>query len=156
MSTTPPDGVIPPPESKLIAEARKRLWPNLTMARAAQLAGISPSRWRNIENGWRWVGKGTPRAETTPAPTLAAAARVVDLKPRDLIRVGRHDAAKELDQILRVGNAKVNLAAVTDADLLAEVQRRMSATSRLDPLPIDTDHSVQSHDETDGNTFSWN
>lgn len=88
----------PPPEARLIAEARAALFPRLSMRQASLRAGISETRWRQIESG-RIRIRGEDYPEVAPADTLARMAQVVGLKPDDLARVGRLNAAAALAEL---------------------------------------------------------
>lgn len=70
-----------PPVMRLIKERRERLgW---SQRAAAALAGISPSRYRQLENGGREM-RGTWIAEDAPDKTLAHMALAVRLEPPDI------------------------------------------------------------------------
>lgn len=155
MTPTPPNNITPPPEAKLIAQKRAEIWPTLSIARAAGLAGLSPSRWRSIEYGWRWLRKGQAVESTAPAATLATIARVLDIKPFELAQAGRNDAAEELTKLLETRGKNYNLTAVPDQDLLDEIARRMSAVSKLDPTATKADRAVNRDIDPDNNSFSW-
>lgn len=49
-----PEGITPAPEGALIRQARTALWPSVSATAAAKKAGVSASRWQQIERGWRW------------------------------------------------------------------------------------------------------
>lgn len=71
----------------------------MSIKKAAALAQISDTRWRQIEHGWRPVdGRRVP--ETGPSPTVAAMAHAVGATPAQLAEAGRDDAAGELQAIL--------------------------------------------------------
>lgn len=87
----------PPPEAELIA--RKRLQPpRMPVTEASRLAGISDTRWSQLENGYR-MNRGQPEAEHAPAATLARMAQVVGATAADLEQAGRPDAAAELEAL---------------------------------------------------------
>jgi transcriptional regulator with XRE-family HTH domain len=94
MTTSPPEQ---PRAMKLIRARRKQM--RLSYIRAGKLAGISDTRWRQLEDGYRVV-HGTTFAEEAPAATLARMAFAVSVLPPELAEAGRPDAAAELD-ILR-------------------------------------------------------
>lgn len=71
----------------------------MSIKKAAAAAGISDTRWRQIEHGMRQV-RGEPVQEIGPSPTVAAMAAVVGATPADLEAAGRPDAAGELAAIL--------------------------------------------------------
>lgn len=83
----------PPPEGVLISTAIKRL--NLSQRKAAQLAGMSEGRWRQIVQGFQTVS-GTHIPVRGPADTVARMAQVARLTPEQLASEGREDAADEL------------------------------------------------------------
>lgn len=68
----------------------------MSMTEAARRSGISPTRWRQLENGFRPF-KGTNYPEVGPAQTIARMAHVVGVTPRQLTEAGRPDAAAELE-----------------------------------------------------------
>lgn len=85
-----------PPEGKLIRELREKP-PRMSIRKAADLAEISESRWRQIESGVRWF-RGEPYEERqTPAQTVAKMARAVGATAQQLTDAGRADAAAELE-----------------------------------------------------------
>lgn len=88
----------PPPEARLIQRKREEP-PRLSMSEAARRAGISPTRWRQLENGYRLM-LGKPVRESAPARTLAAMAAAVGVTPGELKEAGRPDAAGELEAML--------------------------------------------------------
>lgn len=91
----------PPPEAVLIATKRDGAVPRLSMREAARLAGISATRWRQLEAGTIRV-KGTDYPEKAPAETLALMAQAVGATPEELRTSGRDDAAAILVKILAV------------------------------------------------------
>ena len=97
---------IPPPEAVLIARMRERA-PRISMAEAARRSGISPTRWRQIENGFRPF-RGVRYPETGPAQTIAKMALAVDVTPAQLREAGRGDAAAELEAMIEdLGNSGI-------------------------------------------------
>jgi transcriptional regulator with XRE-family HTH domain len=90
--------VTVPPEALLIAAMRQRA-PRISMSEAARRSGISLTRWRQIENGFR-PERGTRYREVGPAQTIARMAAVVGISPQQLTDAGRADAADELAVIL--------------------------------------------------------
>lgn len=88
----------PPPEAVLIAARRDRAVPRLSMRDAGLLAGISATRWRQLETGIIRV-KGTDHPEKAPAETLARMAQAVGATPDELRTAGRDDAAAILTRI---------------------------------------------------------
>jgi hypothetical protein len=90
-----------PREGALLARARARLTPKMSIRAAASLAGISEGRWRQIESGYTTISAGVyPRVEA-PAPTLAKMARAVEVSPAELRNAGRADAAGVLKALLQ-------------------------------------------------------
>jgi hypothetical protein len=89
----------PPPEAQLIARKRAAKVPRLSRTQAALRAGISESRWRQIETG-RIRLRGQDYPERAPDDTLALMAWVVGATPGELRGVGREDAATALETIL--------------------------------------------------------
>lgn len=88
-------------EGALLRRARQRLRPRLSMAEAAQGAGISEDYWGHIERGYQSMGKGQPpRQVIAPSDTLAHMARAVSLTPDELSEAGRDDAAAVLADLL--------------------------------------------------------
>jgi hypothetical protein len=69
--------VTVPPEALLIARMRQRA-PRISMSEAARRSGISLTRWRQIENGFR-PERGVRYRETGPAQTIARMAAVVGI-----------------------------------------------------------------------------
>jgi transcriptional regulator with XRE-family HTH domain len=98
---TKPD---PQPLGRLITAARKRA--RLSGRRAADRAGISDGRWRQIVNGYEVIGTGVYRiVDNPPAETVARIAQGVDLTPEELEEVGRADAAEELRNLTDIPKA---------------------------------------------------
>lgn len=89
----------PPPEGRLIGAAREAA-PRISIKKAARSAGISDTRWRQIEQGYR-MHRGRAEAEPpAPAPILARMAHAVGITPAELESAGRADAADELRVML--------------------------------------------------------
>ncbi len=84
----------PPPEAVLIA-GRRESPPRMSMSEAARRAGISDTRWRQIEKGSRPF-RGGYYPEAAPAELLARMAQVVGVTAEELAACGRADAAAEL------------------------------------------------------------
>lgn len=89
------------PEGRLIEQAREARTPRLSGRAAAQAAGISEGRWRQIVNGYMSAGQGQYIVVTAPPETLARMAQVVGVTPEQLTDVGREDAAAELLRLRR-------------------------------------------------------
>lgn len=94
MTETPPQR----PEGELIKGALRRS--RLSARKAADLAGISEGRWRQIVNGYQSVS-GTALAVKGPPETVARMAQVVGVTPEELDSADRGDAAEELRTLLR-------------------------------------------------------
>jgi hypothetical protein len=86
----------PPAEGALIAAALKRS--RLSARKAADLAGISDARWRQIVSGYQSVS-GSYVPVRAPADTLARMAQVVGVTQAELTKAGRTDAAAELKDL---------------------------------------------------------
>lgn len=104
-----------PPEAKLIEELREGVRPKLSVRKAADSAGISEGRWRQIAKGYNQVSKDTYVPSIAPADTLARMARVVGAVPDQLRAVGREDAATELAKIERDAEVDKHADAIMDA-----------------------------------------
>lgn len=85
------------PEGALIQEAAERT--RQSARRLAANAGISDARWRHIVNGYQPVGRGAYLAIVAPPERLARMARAVGVTADELRRVGRADAAEELESM---------------------------------------------------------
>ena len=70
--------------------------PKLSIRAAAEAAGISDARWRQIAKGHNQAAKDVRVPARAPADTLARMARVVGATADQLREVGREDAADEL------------------------------------------------------------
>jgi len=79
------------PEGKLIDEARKVK--GISQRKAADLAGISDSRWRQIVNGYVTVGVGEKVPVVGPDETIAKMSAPLDITAEQLHAAGRGDAA---------------------------------------------------------------
>ncbi|GAA4929127.1 hypothetical protein GCM10023224_05720 [Streptomonospora halophila] len=82
-----------PPEGLLIEEARESRRRGLSQNRAAELAGLSGTRWRHIVNGTR------PATGAKVTQTVARMALVVDVTPQEMERVGRPDVAQIMAEL---------------------------------------------------------
>jgi hypothetical protein len=89
----------PPPEALLIERKRKAIVPRLSQRNAALRAGISETRWRQIEVGGRWF-RGRWEPEIAPPGTLAQMAYAVGATPAELAEAGREDAVPLLQTLL--------------------------------------------------------
>jgi hypothetical protein len=89
------------PEGELIAAALEAHQPKLSARKAAEMAGMSDGRWRQIVNGYQNAGAGNYIPVRAPAETIARMADVVGLNPEQLMEAGRGDAAQELHDLRR-------------------------------------------------------
>lgn len=83
------------PEGALIESALENM-PGLSATKAAERAGMSEARWRQIVKGYISHGAGQYAEVTAPAPRLARMAQVVGVTPEQLDGAGRPDAAEAL------------------------------------------------------------
>lgn len=95
MTTKPPQ----PPEGALIEMARKRRGPRPPIKHYAERAGLSDTRWRQIEKGYQTPTAGNPVPVTAQPETLARMARAVDVTPQQLRDVDRDDAADAYEKL---------------------------------------------------------
>lgn len=84
----------PPPEGALIKATLKRH--GKSARKAAQEAGISEGRWRQIADGYQVISAGNYAPVKGPAETVARMASVAGVSPEELEIADRHDAAREL------------------------------------------------------------
>lgn len=84
------------PEGALIERAREARSPRLSIRAAAEAAGLSDGRWRQIVNGYQSAGASQYITVVGPAETIARMAKVVGVTAEQLSEVGRGDAAGEL------------------------------------------------------------
>jgi hypothetical protein len=108
----------PPPWGALITGALGRA--RLSVRAAAQQAGISEGRWRQIAGGYQVVSSGVYAPVRGPAGTLARMAAVAGVTPAELAAAGRSDAADALAASAPSGE-------VSDAD---DVLKRIRAMSQ--------------------------
>jgi transcriptional regulator with XRE-family HTH domain len=71
----------------------------MSARKAAELAGISDTRWRNIVNGYQAIGQGQSIPIIAPAETLARMARVVGVTGDQLAAAGRADVKDVLTEL---------------------------------------------------------
>lgn len=83
----------PPPEARLIEEARVQR--GLSQNRAADLAGITGTRWRQIVNGTR------PASGPRVTQTVASMGLAVDVTREAMAAAGRSDVADVMAQLHR-------------------------------------------------------
>ena len=150
-----PDGITPAPEAAVLAKARAAHRPSLSMAAAARKAGVSNFAWRSAENGWRWLAAGEATTHRASAEALAAMAFAFDISPKELLEVGRGDAAAELKKLLRardIAGPTVDLSNVDSDDLLEELRRRLHGESAYVPGPSQL-AAARKLDPNDASTF---
>jgi Helix-turn-helix domain len=110
----------PPPESQLISARRKET--ALSYRQAARQAGMSPERWRQIEQGMARVARGTDvPVRDAPADTVAKMAWVVGATPAELESCGRADAAAGLRALIAAEPPRDQ----TTDEMLAELSERL-------------------------------
>jgi transcriptional regulator with XRE-family HTH domain len=107
----------PTAEGELIRQARDLAIPRLSIRAAAARIGMSPEHWGNVERGYRYTKQDDPtRSFAAPAATIAKMASAVGVTPDQLAEVGREDAARLLEEILRAkpdGSRKRELPTIT-------------------------------------------
>ncbi|MBB3035567.1 helix-turn-helix domain-containing protein [Hoyosella altamirensis] len=144
-----------PAEARLIRRTRAAQIPKLSIRRAAELAGISEGRWRQIESGFQWVRAGDKARVDAPPETLARMASVLGISARELKEAGRSDAASFL-MALQENERRIKeherhfagaLSQVSDEELLDELGRRLRAKQRRSALT--DDEQVQRQMEID-------
>lgn len=115
----------PPPEALLIAAKRQAKVPRLSRTQAALRAGMSATRWRQLEDGAILI-RGRRYPETAPDDTLARMAWVVGASPAELRKAGRDGAAVALETILSDPPDEVSqlIEAVQDSREFTERQKR--------------------------------
>lgn len=90
------------PEGALIERALRAHTPRLSARAAADRAGISEARWRQIVSGSASGGRGVRISVTGPPDTIARMARAVGATAEQLEAADRADAAevlREMDQV---------------------------------------------------------
>lgn len=91
-----------PPEAELLERLRTERRPKLSVRAAADMAGMSDARWRQIAKGFKYEAGGIRVPAHAPATTLARMAKVVGATPEQLREAGRDDAAAELERSMTV------------------------------------------------------
>lgn len=114
-----------PPEARVIDAAQKAAVPKLSIRKAAERAGISEGRWRQIVKGYQ--GTGTGRLPVVaPDETIARMALAVGVTDSQLGEAGRPQAAEVLRQLLATSEQPdVELTQVSTDRLLGEIRRRI-------------------------------
>ena len=124
-----PLSVEQPPVMELVRARRKSM--RLSYDRAGEMipGGLSGTRWRQLEDGYRTV-KGIGRIpESAPAVTLAEMAYVVGVLPAELHAHGRHDAAEELTALIG-SRSRGDGEVLAEAAQMAGVARGLSERQR--------------------------
>lgn len=116
--------VTVPPEALLIARMRQKA-PRISMSEAARRSGLSLTRWRQIENGFR-PERGTRYREVGPAQTIAKMALAVGVTPAQLTEAGRADAAAELEVMITAAEDSGILNGRQASALAARVRRDLA------------------------------
>lgn len=101
----------------LIRERRKRA--HLSFDRAGHLAGISGTRWRQLEDGRRAIRGVGYVPEHAPAATLARMAYAVGITATELESCGAHEASVEL-MMLAESRAEADVMALAEAARLVD------------------------------------
>ena len=83
-----------PPEGKIIAAALERS--GLSIRKAAERAGISYGRWRQVTTGVQHVSPGEYAAVRAPAATLARMAAAAGVTPEQMEAEGERPDAAEI------------------------------------------------------------
>lgn len=115
----------PPPEGQLLQAALKKS--KLSARMAAQQAGISEGRWRQIASGYQVVSAGQYAPVRAPAETVARMANVAKVSAEQLEEAGRPDAADELRRLNIPSTVDPDLDSDDPAELRAEIEKRLAA-----------------------------
>lgn len=111
----------PPAEAVLIEQLRRAARPRLAARRAAELAGLSEARWRQIAQGYQQINPDTRVDVRARDETLARMAWAVGATPEQLNEVGREDAGKALLALIhQAPPQQPEAAAQTEVDSAAE------------------------------------
>jgi transcriptional regulator with XRE-family HTH domain len=115
----------PPPEAVIIA--RKRTEQHLSRLEAGRRAGISETRYRQLETGVIRI-RGTDYPEKAPAETLARMAWAVGVTADELETAGREDAAAELRRLPAgdefAGEVRAVVDQISGSRVFSERQKR--------------------------------
>lgn len=128
MSTPRP--VEQPPVMQLIRIRRKKM--HLSYDRAGALVPerpLSPTRWRQLEDGYRTVKDVGRIPESAPPATLAGMAYVVGVTPAELHAEGCHEAADELVGLI-ADRSRGDGEVLAEAALMASVARGLTARQK--------------------------
>lgn len=121
-----------PAEALLIDSAQKSAIPRLSMRKAAEMAGMSEGRWRQIVKGYQGTGTGR-LAVIAPDETIARMALVVGVTADDLDEAGRPDAAEVLRHLVADSDQPdVELEQVSTDRLLGEIRRRIEGVGYVE------------------------
>ncbi|MEV5007250.1 hypothetical protein [Streptomyces sp. NPDC055692] len=139
----------PPPEGALIKAGLKLR--RLSARKAAEQAGISDARWRQITSGYQSVS-GSRIPVRAPADTLARMSLVAGVTPEQLIGAGREDAAEILREIAETSaepgspytndphiDAIAKLFTTLPPEAQDEVLRRVGRSTLSSSAPDNTD-----------------
>lgn len=134
ITNTKPD---PGPDAQLIKYARTHHVPPLSIREAARRAGISESRWRQVEKGYASVGTGEFKPAIASDLTLSAMAIAIGLDGGDLRGVNRSRAAEIIDAQQEAATAQIttqepSLSQFTDDELLLELRARLQRVARTE------------------------
>lgn len=135
----------PPPESKLIKAAQKAA--GLSTRKAAALAGMSESRWRQIVAGSQRVNK-QDIPFTAPAETIARMARTVGLTA-DRLAKARPEAADELRR-LRPDTDTTSTALAELKDVLVALADEQAILARRTREALVLVEQAAKHEADDG------
>lgn len=142
----------PPREAALVERARESL--GLSVRKAAQKAGISEARWRQIAKGYTKVKADVSVPAVAPAATLAAMALAVGVTPSQLREVDRSDAAQILEvEVQGGGGWSGDLSEVPDDALLGELERRLRSRAETDGSVPPLQLVARRVDSGDASTF---
>lgn len=139
---TPPKRPQPGADARLIAYARQNHVPPLSIRAAAKKAGISESRWRQIEKGYSAISANRFTEAVAPDLTLASMAMAVGLDGDDLRGVDRGGAARIIDAQREATSAeavgeRVSLSQFTDDELLLELRARLTRVKREEDQQVE-------------------
>jgi hypothetical protein len=109
----------------------------MSIRQAAKLAGISDTRWRQIEQGWRMHRGRREEEPPAPAQTLARMAHAVAVTPAQLAGAGRPDAAAELAALPAASAPKLSYEQLLDShrkleEALARMRQQQSQQEEKD------------------------
>lgn len=121
------------PLGRWLEHLRKSYTPHISMRSAAELAGLSEARWRQIENGYRVAAKDLRVPVVAPDETIAQMAECLAGEPDELRAIGYERAADLLARrqermygdVERTAEMADQLVQIPDDMLAAEVVRRI-------------------------------